>query len=147
MSDRLSTPLNERGKLALPSTEPRRSKPFKLAAKRAAHRQACARFVASFRSLKCVTCYKTEAVSAHVLKQPEGALPLAVPLCFNCHKQFAKCGINDQLARFLRIGLDAYLLAQSLQRRTGDLPAMARAIEAHKQQAIRQMSQPRVPLR
>ena len=119
-----------------------------LAAKREAHRAACAAHLAIYPKLRCVLCHSTEAVEAFVLRAPAAeALPLAVPLCFSCREDFGRCDPRDYLDRFSRDGIDAYLLAQSLRYRTGELRLMELAIEAHTRDAIRQRDTLRVQLR
>lgn len=137
-------PLDGRGKVKIPRPPSRSA----LAKRRAAHHRACTEHLALYPKLPCTLCSETEAVAGFLLRRPDDeALPLAVPLCFSCRQDFEKLDRRDLLDCFLRRGIDANLLAQSLRYRTGNLRLMELAIEAHTRTAIQQRERLRVALR
>lgn len=137
-------PLDGRGKVKIPRPPTRAT----IAARRAAHHRACAEHLALYPKLPCTLCSETEAVAGFLIRRlADDALPLAVPLCFSCRQDFEKLDRRDLLPCFLRRGIDANLLAQSLRYRTGELRLMKLAIEAHRRTAVQQGERLRLTLR
>ena len=105
------------------------------------------------RQLPCTVCENRTGIDPHHLKSGAAARERgigmkatdrwSVPLCRVHHDEVERLASIHERAWFSAFGLDPHMLALALWGNTGDLMRMLRVLNAHKQQAIRDLARRR----